>query len=70
MVKTDQEHTTAKRLYNIDAPERSSTPPQAYRKELTSFAAYNKKKRTRLEDPQDELVRYKTAEDPPETRIP
>jgi hypothetical protein len=70
MVKTDQEHTTAKRLYNIDAPERSSTPPQAYRKELTSFAAYNKKKRTRLEDPQDELVRYKTAEDPPETQDP
>jgi hypothetical protein len=70
MMKIDPEYITAKRLYNINAPERSLTTPQAYRKELTGFAAYNKKKRTRLGDPQDELVRYKTAEDPPETQDP
>lgn len=70
MSKIDEEYTTAKRLYNIDAPERSSTPPQSYLKELTGFAAYNKKKRARLQDPQDELVRYKTAEDPPEMQDP
>jgi hypothetical protein len=39
----DKQYAAAKRSYNIDAPERSSTSPPARRKELTGYAAYNRK---------------------------
>ncbi|KAM0708844.1 hypothetical protein Q7P35_005497 [Cladosporium inversicolor] len=41
---TEQQYVAAKRLYNIDAPERKSASPQSHRKELTGFAVYNKRR--------------------------
>jgi hypothetical protein len=66
----EQQYAAAKRLYNIDAPERKSVSPQARRKELTGFAAYNKNRSRKAADPQDELVKYKAIADPPEAQDP
>ena len=66
----EQQYAAAKRLYNVDAPERKSASPQAHRKELTGFAAYNKKRSRKAADPQDELVKYKAIADPPEAQDP
>jgi hypothetical protein len=43
---------------------------QAHRKELTSFAAYNKKRSRKAPNPQDELAKYKAIIDPPEAQDP
>jgi hypothetical protein len=40
----DKQYAAAKRTYNIDALERSSTSLQAKRKELKGYAAWNKKR--------------------------
>lgn len=68
----DQQYAAAKRLYNIDAPERSSTPPQARYKELSGFAAYNKKRsyRQSTNTTYDELTKYKGIADPPDSQDP
>jgi hypothetical protein len=66
----DQQYTAVKRTYNIDAPERSSTSPQARCKQLTGFAAYNQKRSRRPANPQDELAKYKGIADPPEAQDP
>ena len=42
--KINEEYATAKRLYNTDAPKRSLTSPQTRRKDMTGFAAYNRKR--------------------------
>lgn len=67
----DQQYAAAKRLYNTDAPERSSTSPQANRKDLSGYAAFNQKKRAqRQTDPQDELAKYRSITDPPHGQDP
>jgi hypothetical protein len=67
----DEQYAAAKRLYNIDAPERSSTSPQATRnKALTGFAAYNKRRPRAPPTPQDELTKYRNIEDPPDAQDP
>jgi hypothetical protein len=66
----EKQYATAKRTYNIDAPERTSTSPQARRKELSGFAAYNQKRSRRPTEPQDELERYRNIADPPEAQDP
>ncbi|KAM0706163.1 hypothetical protein Q7P35_006712 [Cladosporium inversicolor] len=66
----EQQYVAAKRLYNIDAPERKSASPQSHRKELTGFAAYNKRRSRKAADSQDELVKYKAIVDPPEAQDP
>jgi hypothetical protein len=66
----DQEYTEAKRTYNTDAPERSSISPQAQRKDLSGFAAFNQKRSRRPTAPQDELTKYKNIPDPPEAQDP
>jgi hypothetical protein len=43
----DQQYAEAKRTYNTDAPERSSISPQARRKDLSGFAAFNQKRSRR-----------------------
>lgn len=73
-VKTvEEQYAKAKREYNTDAPipERASTSPQAQRKALTGYAAYNQK-RSRLKpvDLHDELARYRAISDPPDTQDP
>lgn len=65
-----QQYAAAKLLYNLDASERSSTPPPARHKELTGYAAYNEW-RTRLPiEPWDEIAKYKGITDPPESQDP
>jgi len=67
----DEQYAAAKRLYNIDAPERSSTSPQACRtKAVTGFAAYNKRRPRAPPLPQDELTKYRNVEDPPDAQDP
>lgn len=66
----DEQYATTRRTYNTDAPERSSTSPQAPREELIGFAAYNQKRSRRTPTPQDELTRYKSEPDPPEAQDP
>lgn len=60
----DQQYAAAKRLYNIDAPERTSTPPQARHKELTGFAAYKKRRSygQSTNTTHDELTKYKASQ--------
>jgi hypothetical protein len=64
MSTVDEQYAAAKRTYNTDAPERSSTSPQACRKELSSYAAFNSKRLRRAPDPDDELAKYKGITDP------
>jgi hypothetical protein len=66
----DQEYATVKRTYNTDAPDRSSSSPQACRTELSGFAAYNQKRAHRRAEPQDELEKYGNIADPPEAQDP
>jgi hypothetical protein len=47
----EQQYAAAKRLYNVDALERKSASLQAHRKELTGFAAYNKKRSRKAANP-------------------
>ncbi|KAM0707268.1 hypothetical protein Q7P35_006600 [Cladosporium inversicolor] len=69
LTKIDEEYATARRLYNTDAPERSSTSLQVRRKDVTGFAAYNKKRsRSQSSTLHDELTKYKNIEDPPEAQ--
>ena len=42
MATIKEQYANAQRLYNIDAPVRSSISPPTRRKELSSFAAFNK----------------------------
>jgi hypothetical protein len=62
-----EEFHLVQRLYNIDAPVRSSISPP--RKELTGFATYNKLS-FRNKQPEDELARYKTTAEPPNSQDP
>lgn len=66
----EQQYAIAKRTYNTVAPKRSSTSPQACRKELSVFAAYNQKRPRRPTAPQDELERYRNIADLPEAQDP
>ena len=61
----EKQYATAKRTYNTDAPKRCSLLPPARRKELSGYAAWNKKSR-RPAAPQDELERYRAIANPPE----
>ncbi|KAM0698007.1 hypothetical protein Q7P36_002861 [Cladosporium allicinum] len=70
MTTVDQQYAAAKRTYNTDAPERSSTSLQACRKELSSYAAFNSKRLRRAPNPDDELAKYKGITDPPESQDP
>jgi hypothetical protein len=65
----NQQYNAAKRSHNIDALERTSLSPIAFRtKEVSGFAAFNRPKaKQRLED---ELTRYKNAEAPPDSQDP
>jgi hypothetical protein len=63
MSTVDEQYAAAKRTYNTDAPERSSTSPQACRKELSSYAAFNSKRLRRAPNPDDELAKYKGITD-------
>ena len=65
-----KQYATTKRTYNIDAPERTSTSPQACRKELLGFTTYNQKRSRRSTKPQDELERYRNIADPLEAQDP
>jgi hypothetical protein len=65
-ITVEKEYATAKRTYNTDAPERSSTSPQARQKQLTGFAAYNQKRSRQPSQLLDELERYRDIADPPE----
>ena len=67
----DKQYAAAKRLYNIDAPERSSTSPPTRRKALTGYAAYNQKRsRTEPSTPHDELTKYRDVAEPPDAQDP
>jgi hypothetical protein len=59
------EFQAAERLYNVDAPVRTSTSPETRRTELSGFDAYNavgsRKERQQLHD---ELDRYASVEPP------
>jgi hypothetical protein len=67
----DEQYAAAKRTYNIDAPERSSTSPQAKRKELKGYAAWNKKRsQSQFTDTRDELIKYRNIQDPPDGQDP
>jgi hypothetical protein len=67
----DKQYTAAKRLYNIDAPKRSLTSPLTRRKALISYAAYNQKRsRTELSTPHDELTKYRDVTEPPDAQDP
>jgi hypothetical protein len=71
LTKIDEEYAAAKRQYDTDAPERSSTSPQARRKDVTGSAAYNKKRsRGQSSTVHDELTKYKNIEDPLEAQDP
>ena len=70
MTTVDQQYAAAKRTYNTDALERSSTSLQACRKELSSYAAFNSKRLRRAPNPDDELAKYKGITDPPESQDP
>jgi hypothetical protein len=67
MATVNEQFHVVQRLYNIDAPVRSSISPP--RKELTGFATYNKLN-FRNKQPEDELARYKTAAEPPDCQDP
>ena len=70
MVVVDTQYASEIRTYNTDTPERSLTSLQAtHKKELTGFAAYNTKKRSR-QTFGDELTKYKNIADPPEQQDP
>jgi hypothetical protein len=67
----DEQYAVARRIYNIDAPERSSTSPPAKRKELKGYAAWNKKRsHTQNTDARDELTRYRNIDDLPDGQDP
>ncbi|KAI6788857.1 hypothetical protein KC343_g6741 [Hortaea werneckii] len=67
----NEQYLVAQRLYNIDAPERSSTSPQAQRAALTGFAAFSQKRsRKRSSRSSDELTKYMDIQDPPEHQDP
>jgi hypothetical protein len=66
----DQQYAEAKRTYNTDAPERSSISPQARRKDLSGFAAFNQKRSRRPTAPQDELTKYNNIPDLPKAQDP
>jgi hypothetical protein len=67
----DEQYAVARRTYNIDAPERSSTSPPAKRKELKGYAAWNKKRSyNQTTDARDELIRYRNIDDPPDGQDP
>jgi hypothetical protein len=69
MVTTKQQYAAVQRLYNIDAPVRSSISPPTRRKEPSGFAAYNKLS-SRHKQYEDELARYMHAPEPPEQQDP
>jgi hypothetical protein len=67
----DEQYAVARRTYNIDALERSSTSPPAKRKELKGYAAWNKKRSyNQTTDARDELIRYRNIDDPPDGQDP
>ena len=69
MATIKEQYANAQRLYNIDAPVRSSISPPTRRKELSSFAAFNKLS-SRQRQYEDELARYMHAPEPPEHQDP
>lgn len=69
MATIKEQYANAQRLYNIDAPVRSSISPPTRRKEPSSFAAFNKLS-SRQRQYEDELARYMHAPEPPEHQDP
>jgi hypothetical protein len=68
MTKIKEQYHAAERFYNIDAQSSSISPTQP-RKELTGFAAYNKRS-SRKKQPSDELARYMAAAELPDDADP
>jgi hypothetical protein len=68
MTEIKEQYHAAERLYNIDAQSSSISPTQP-KKELTGFAAYNKRS-SRNKQPADELARYMAATELPDDADP
>ena len=66
----DEQYAAARRTYNTDAPERASISPQARRKELTGYAAWNKKRSYGQSTIDDEITKYRNIVDPPDAQDP
>ena len=67
----DEQYAVAKRTYNTDTLERSSTSLPAKRKELKGYATWNKKRSyNQFTDARDELARYRNIDDLPDGQDP